>query len=60
MEDDLELRRYIRSLFRGAWLILVLAVIGGAAAFAYGSLRSTAYNATTVLAISRPAEGLSR
>jgi uncharacterized protein involved in exopolysaccharide biosynthesis len=54
MEDDLELRRYIRGLFRRAWLIVLLVVVGGAAAFIYASQRTTTYEATTLLAVSRP------
>lgn len=58
MEDDLELRRYIRGLFRRAWLIVLLAALGGAAAYLYTRLRATSYEATTLLAVSRPVYAL--
>ena len=54
MEDDFELRRYIRAMLRQSWLIGLLAVLAGAAGFGYASLRPVTYQATTLLAVSRP------
>lgn len=54
MEDDLELRRYIRALLRRWWLFLLLAGVAGAAGYSYASLRTATYQATTLLAVSRP------
>ncbi len=54
MEDDLELRRYIQALMRRSWLILLLALAAGAAGFGYAALRRPAYQASTLLAVSRP------
>ena len=54
MEDDLELRRYLRALLRRGWLIGLLAVLGAAAGFGLAALRPVTYQATTLLAVSRP------
>ncbi|MCC7361489.1 MAG: hypothetical protein IT317_18525 [Anaerolineales bacterium] len=54
MEDDLELRRYLRALFRRGWLIALLAVVGAAAGFGLAALRPATYQALALLAVSRP------
>ncbi len=54
MEDDFELRRYIRAMLRRGWLMLLLAVLAGAAGFGYASLQPVSYRATTLLTVSRP------
>jgi|GEM_PF-3285580 len=54
MEDDFELRRYIRAVLRRGWLVVGLALVAGAGGWGYAALRSTSYQATTLLAVSRP------
>ncbi len=54
MEDDLELRRYIRAVLRLGWLAVLIALLAGVAGWGYASVSATSYQATTLLAVSRP------
>jgi uncharacterized protein involved in exopolysaccharide biosynthesis len=53
MEDELDLGRYLRMIFRGWPLIIVGAVLGGAAGVAAANRRPILYEAVTTILIGR-------
>jgi capsular exopolysaccharide synthesis family protein len=55
---DFTLRGYLDVLRRRRWLILLIAIICGAAAYGLSSLQKKSYNATASLAVSDPSQSL--